>query len=148
MPTLKVKNNGVWKKVAGGGSGGLVVTFNVANLTASHSASEIYTVVTAGTVVIGLLEGDNLTLNLLTATETQAVFHAPITEDGNANSVILIVADDKTLTFNQEKAIGVPSGGTTGQVLTIGVDGKPVWANVTSGNGGNDTLPAAEEGEF
>lgn len=61
MPTLKVKNNGVWEKVAGGGSGG--------------SGSEL------------------------------------------------------------------PTGGTAGQVLTVGSDGKYIWADPTGG--GN--LPAAEE---
>lgn len=64
MPTLKVKNNGVWEKVAGGGSG-----------------------------------------------------------------------------------IDLPSGGTPGQVLTMGEDGKPMWGDAPSG-GNSDSLPAAEEGEF
>lgn len=35
----------------------------------------------------------------------------------------------------------LPSGGTTGQVLTIGSDGTPVWADATGGA----SLPAAEE---
>lgn len=128
--------------VAGsGGSGGLIVTFNVANLTASHSASEIYAAVNSRTVVVGLVSDSNIAMNLLTATETQAAFHAPIIEDGNANSIIITVADDKTLTYNQEKAIGVPSGGTAGQVLTIGADGKLVWSNPAV----DSNLPVAEE---
>ena len=36
---------------------------------------------------------------------------------------------------------GIPSGGTVGQVLTIGVDGNPVWADPTGGA----NIPAAEE---
>lgn len=124
-----------------GGSGGLIVTFNVENLTANHSASEIYAAVNSGMVVVGLVSDGNMAMNLLAATETQAAFHTTVTEDGNANSIIITVANDKELTFNQEKAIGVPSGGTAGQVLTIGADGKLVWSNPAV----DSNLPVAEE---
>lgn len=36
---------------------------------------------------------------------------------------------------------GLPTGGTAGQVLTIGSDGNPVWADVTSGGG---SIPSVE----
>lgn len=92
MPTLKVKNNGVWEKVSGGGSGG--------------GGSELPTGGTAGQFLSIGSDGK------------------PVWADAPSN---------------------IPSGGTTGQVLTIGEDGNIVWANVT---GGNNTLPAAEEVEL
>lgn len=39
---------------------------------------------------------------------------------------------------------GLPSGGTAGQVLTMGSDGTPVWADATGGA----AVPSAEGVEF
>lgn len=57
-----------------------------------------------------------------------SVDHIEITEDG------------VSFTTN-ETNVGLPTGGTSGQVLTIGSDGSPVWADPT-------TLTSVYEGVF
>lgn len=54
-----------------------------------------------------------------------------------------IGAPDGTLwvDLDDNEGAGIPSGGTVGQVLTIGVDGNPVWADPTGGA----NITAAEE---
>lgn len=189
MATLKVKNNGVWERVSGGGSSPvsdrLIVTIDAATMTASHSASEICEAKTAGKFVYATVAQSGATLSLFSCSEadeslgvSSKVFFISSTfveTDKTAHMLYMMVADDKTVTYEQRILVGlpsvgtagqvlavgedgnpvwenapsnIPSGGTTGQVLTIGEDGNIVWANVTGGNGGNNTLPAAEEVEF
>lgn len=120
----------------------LVVTIDTTSMTASHSSSEICAAVTAGKVVFAT--GDGQIWPLINAQATLVVFYFPNVQDGNYDGMMVLVADDKTITFEISTAIGVPSGGTAGQVLTMGEDGNPVWADAPSG--GN--LPAAEEVMF
>lgn len=182
MPTLKVKNNGVWEKVAGGGgsseSNTLVVTISTATKLASHSASEIVAAVKSGKSVCAVCLEDNIVLNQYNpeSNENSVEFYSVNVTNGNINTTIAVIANDKTVLYEAEGVVGVPplyfsnimagqvltvgenkkpvwadapncipSGGTVGQVLTIGDDGKPVWTYAS--NGGGD-LPAAEEVEF
>lgn len=63
--------------------------------------------------------------------------HEPI---GAPDGTLWVDLDDNE-GFSGSGGSGLPSGGTVGQVLTIGEDGNPVWADPTGG----ETLPAAEE---
>lgn len=184
MSVLKVRHNGEWIKVPGGGSGEsntLVITISTATNLASHSASEIVTAIESGKSVCAVLPEYNMVLNQYDpeSNENYVCLYSVQSTNGNVSTTVAVISNDKTVTYESGVVVGVPSlyssniiagqvltvgkdkkpvwadvpncipsSGTVGQVLTIGVDGKPVWANVTSGNGGNDTLPAAEEGEF
>jgi hypothetical protein len=155
MPTLKVKNNGVWEKVAGGGSSGgsdssvLIVTLDTDTMTASHSASEVYTATTNGKMVFAKSTLGAM-YNLFMSAEEGAGFSTTVVESGDsdnfAESTYVFLLNDKTFSFASQKINGIPSGGTAGQVLTVGEDGKPVWVDAPSGS--SIELPFAEEVEF
>lgn len=53
----------------------------------------------------------------------------------------LVAAINEVAASGGSGGTSLPSGGTAGQVLTIGSDGTPVWADATGG----ESLPAAEE---
>lgn len=122
----------------GSGSGGadsnifiVTVTVDGDAMTASHSASEIYAAVIAGKVVFAI--GGGQIWPLLSAQVTSANFYCAMVEDGNCDGLSVVIADDKTMTIEVKTAIGVPTGGTAGQVLTMGSYGNPVWADAPSG---------------
>lgn len=118
-----------------------VDTVDTETMTASHSASEIYAAVTAGLLVI--VRNGNLTMTLDRVSETEAVFITAFTIDGAVLGGNIVIANDKTVTMESNGIIGVPAGGTAGQVLTMGEDGKAVWADAPSG-GGSGNVPSAE----
>ena len=156
MPTLKVKNNGVWERVAGGGSNSisdrLIVTIDAVTMTASHSASEIGEAKTAGKFVYAMITQSGATLPLFSYSEGNEDLGVPnkafftsstfVETDNTASMLYMMVADDKTVTYEQRMVSGLPSGGTAGQVLTIGEGGSFVWADAPNGG---ETLQAAEE---
>ena len=141
MPTLKVKNNGVWERVSGGSSGGsvdssvLIVALDTDTMTASHSASEVYAATTNGKMVFAKSTLGAM-YNLFMSAEEGAGFSTTVVESGTsdnfAESTYVFLLNDKTFSFESQKINGIPSGGTTGQVLTMGTDGKPAWVSLTA----------------
>jgi hypothetical protein len=128
-----------WKEPVGGNidNNTLIVNIDFANMTCSHSASEIIAAVSSGKVVFAmpssLMQG--LTFNLYGIDESTnlVAFHVPVNEDGFVATIIITVNEDKTIEITDEKTIGVPSGGTEGQVLTADANGKPVWSDAPNG---------------
>lgn len=160
MPTLKVKNNGVWEKVAGGGSDWsniLVVTINTAINLASHSASEIVSAIESGKSVCAVLPEYNMVLNQYSteSNENWVCLYSVQVANGNVGVTTAIISNDKTVTYESGGVVGVPplyfSNITVGQVLTVSEDKKPVWADAPSGipSGGTvgQVLTVGEDGK-
>lgn len=131
-----------------------IVTVDAATMTASHSASEIGEAKIAGKLVYAMISQSGAILQLYSYSEgsesvpnsTKAFFTTSTSVEADNTVVMLymMVADDKTVTYEARQLTGVPTGGTAGQVLTKGSDGNPVWADATGGA----AIPSAKGVEF
>lgn len=54
------------------------------------------------------------------------------------------IVKTNSITIQADVDTSIPSGGTAGQVLTMGSDGKAVWADAPSGGGESGNVPSAE----
>jgi hypothetical protein len=143
MPTLKVKNNGVWERVMGGSgnvsteSGSLIVNLDTKTMTASHGASEIYNAIQSGKIVSAMSDS-NMMYNIFMYSPENIIFIMTVVESGNidnyAEATYVFLSNDKNFSFASQKINGLPNGGTVGQALTIDTNGNPVWSTVSSNN--------------
>lgn len=126
----------------------LIVTVSTTNgsiFTASHSYTEIKAAVQAGKAVfLNVMNQTIYEFTMFTTTVSKAVFTKATVNEGIATGNSAHVDDNKNVTFYETVTVPIPSGGTAGQVLTMGSDGKAVWADATGGA----SLPAAEEVAF
>lgn len=146
-------------EAAASGGGSADSEFFVVNITptsdtggtASHSSSEIKAAVDAGKIPIAVISQTGMTMTCLTASEAIAMFYytTVFVTDGNNDAyestmMMMNINKNKEAVVDIQKAIGLPTGGTAGQVLTIGEDGNPVWADSTGGA----SIPSALEVKF
>ena len=110
--------------------------------TASHSSSEIKAAIDAGKIPVAVNTSNGTTMNCLFAGSTIATFYYTVVSamdnDDNAYKSVMAminINNNKEAIVDEQYAIGVPSGGETGQVLTMGSDGNLMWDDAANNTG-------------
>lgn len=105
------------------------------NYIVSHSLDEIESAIAEGKIPVLNVDGGIFWIGGAFQKSMFNIF-------GNRVDVLTFEIDnEKKLTFTEFSRPCVPTGGTAGQVLTMGEDGKLVWADATGGA----SIPSAEE---
>lgn len=142
MPTLKVKQNGVWKVISTAGNSNsakdysaIIVTYDTTTMIASLNSIDIFNLVNEGRNIV--LNSEGVIYSLISIEENLASFFVTTVGDEISGTVYITIDNNKQVKkiIYKGTTIPVPTKNDTNKVLSVGIDNSIQWINPPSGGG-------------
>jgi hypothetical protein len=154
MPTIKVKQNGVWKVISTAGNNSnvkdystVVITYDSSTMLASLNSLDIFNLALEGRNIV--LNSDEIIYPLIEATENLISFAVTTIGDDISGTVYITIDNNKQVTkiINKGITVPVPTKKDTNKILSVGTDNNAQWIDIPSGSGSSSVYIQDEEPE-
>lgn len=145
MPTLKVKQNGVWKVISTAGNSNsakdysaIIVTYDTTTMIASLNSIDIFNLVNEGRNII--LNSEGVIYSLISVEENLASFFVTTVGDEVSGTVYITIDNNKQVKkiIYKGTTIPIPTKNDTNKILSVGTDNNVQWINAPSGGGSSE----------